>query len=47
MRYSHASAIITRGKGSAESKINSLKDAGAYVVDRPEEIAQTVARILG
>lgn len=46
VRYSHASAIVTRGKGSAESKIRALKEVGAYVVDRPEEIAQTVAKVL-
>ena len=46
MRFSHASAIIERGKGTAESKIRALKEAGAYVVDRPEEIALTIARIL-
>ncbi len=46
VRYSHASAIVTRGKGSAESKIRALKKVGAHVVDRPEEIAQTVAEVL-
>lgn len=47
VRYSHASAIITRGKGSADSKIKALKEAGAIVVDKPEEIALKVKRILG
>ena len=46
MRFSHASAIVERGRGSAESKIRALRGAGAYVVDRPEELAPTLARIL-
>ena len=46
VRYSHASAIVTRGKGSAESKIKSLREAGAQVVERPKDIAKSVAEIL-
>jgi len=46
VRFSHASAIIERGRGSAQSKINALKDAGATVVDRPEQIATTLKNIL-
>ncbi len=46
MRFSHASSIIERGKGSAKDKIKSLKDAGVYVVDRPDEIAPTLKRVL-
>jgi succinyl-CoA synthetase alpha subunit len=47
MRFSHASSIIERGKGSAKSKIASLKEAGVHVVDRPDEIAPTIKRLLG
>jgi succinyl-CoA synthetase alpha subunit len=47
MRFSHASAIIEGEKGSAQTKIRALREAGAYVVDRPEEIAITIARLLG
>ena len=47
MRFSHASAIVERGRGSAESKIEALRGAGAHVVDRPEDLAPTLARILG
>lgn len=47
VRYSHASAIITMGKGSAESKIRALKEAGAIVVDKPNEIPLKVKEILG
>jgi len=46
VRFSHASAIIERGRGSAESKINALKKAGAHVVDNPGDLAPRVAHIL-
>jgi len=46
IRFSHASAIIERGRGSAQSKIKALKEAGVEVVDRPEQIATTLKRIL-
>lgn len=47
MRFSHASSIIERGRGSAKDKIKSLKEAGVHVVDRPDEIAPTLKRLLG
>ncbi|MBM4429330.1 MAG: succinate--CoA ligase subunit alpha [Chloroflexi bacterium] len=47
MRFSHASAIVERGRGSAESKIKALRAAGAHAVERPEDLAPTLARILG
>ncbi len=46
MRFSHASSIVERGKGSAKDKIASLKEAGVYVVDRPDEIGPTLVRLL-
>lgn len=46
MRFSHASAIIEGGKGTAQNKIKALTEAGAHVVKRPEEIAPTIARFL-
>jgi len=46
VRFSHASAIIERGRGTAESKIKALEDVGASVVDRPQEIAPTMNRLL-
>jgi succinyl-CoA synthetase alpha subunit len=42
MRFSHASSIVERGRGSAKSKIEALTKAGAYVVDSPEEIAAKI-----
>jgi succinyl-CoA synthetase alpha subunit len=46
MRFSHASSIIERGKGSAKSKIQTLKEAGVHVVDRPDELAPTIKRLI-
>ncbi|MCS7116518.1 MAG: succinate--CoA ligase subunit alpha [Nitrososphaerota archaeon] len=47
MRFSHASSIIEHGRGSAKSKIETLKSVGAYVVNRPEEIIPTLKYVLG
>jgi len=46
VRFSHASAIIERGRGTAESKIKALEEVKAYVVDRPQDIAITALKIL-
>jgi succinyl-CoA synthetase alpha subunit len=46
MRFSHASAIVERERGAAESKIKALRDAGAYVVDRPEELGPAVLSVV-
>jgi succinyl-CoA synthetase alpha subunit len=45
IRFSHASAIIEGGKGTAEGKVNVLRAAGAYVLDRPEDIGPTLQKI--
>ncbi len=46
MRFSHASAIIERGRGTAESKVKALAEVGAHVVEHPQEIATGLAKIL-
>lgn len=46
MRFSHASAMIERGRGTAESKIKALEAVGAYVVESPQEIATTLIKTL-
>ncbi len=46
MRFSHASAIIERGRGTAESKVKALEGVGAKVVEYPQEIATTLTKIL-
>lgn len=46
-RMGHAGAIITGGKGTAQAKMSALEKAGAYVIDNPAKIGETVAKILG
>jgi len=46
IRFSHASAIIEGGKGTAEGKVKALKEAGAYVLEKPEDIGPTLKEIL-
>lgn len=46
VRFSHASAIIERGRGSAQSKIKALTEACVQVVNMPAEIAPTLKGIL-
>lgn len=46
MRFSHASSIVERGRGTAQGKIKALTDAGAHVVDSPEEIAPKIKELI-
>lgn len=46
IRFSHASAIIEGGKGTAEGKVAALREAGVHVVDRPDDIGPTLVKIL-
>lgn len=46
-RMGHAGAIITRGKGTAETKVAALESAGARVARFPYEIPKLVADALG
>ncbi len=46
MRFSHAGSIIEGKRGTAEAKIQALREAGAHVVDRPDQIAPTLKRVL-
>jgi len=46
VRFSHASAIIEQGRGTAEGKIKALEDIGAHVVQSPQDIALAVKEAL-
>jgi len=45
-RMGHAGAIISGRTGTAESKINALRDAGVTVIDRPIEVADALKEAL-
>ena len=46
LRFSHASAIVEGGRGSAEGKIQALRSVGAHVVDRPEELGPMLKKVI-
>lgn len=43
-KMGHAGAIISGGKGSADSKIDALRDAGVEVIMNPSEIGKIVKK---
>ncbi len=43
-RMGHAGAIITRGKGTAESKIKALNDAGVEVASYPQDVPELLKK---
>ncbi|HUV24336.1 MAG TPA: succinate--CoA ligase subunit alpha [Methanomassiliicoccales archaeon] len=45
-RMGHAGAIISRGRGTAESKVRALKEAGVKVAAVPHEIPNLVWEVL-
>jgi len=45
-RMGHAGAVISGEYGKAESKINSLKDAGCHIIPHPGKIAEIVEKII-
>ena len=47
MRFSHASSIVEKGRGTAQGKMEALTEAGAYVVDSPEDIAPKIKELIG
>ncbi|MFC1669620.1 CoA-binding protein [Spirochaetota bacterium] len=45
LRFSHASAIVEGGKGTAEGKAEALTSVGAHVVDRPWDLIPTLQEV--
>lgn len=45
LRFSHASAIVEGGRGTAEGKIKALKGVGAYVIDGLKDIGPTLQEV--
>lgn len=46
LRFGHAGAIITRGKGTTSSKIKALREVGVIVVDHFSDIGKVAKEIL-
>ena len=45
-RMGHAGAIVAGGKGTAEDKMASMKEAGIHVCESPAEIGEAIERVL-
>ena len=46
-RMGHAGAIISGGKGTAQSKMAAMSDAGIHVVESPADMGATMKKALG
>ena len=45
-RFSHASSIVERGRGSARSKMEAIEKAGGYVAESPNDIPRILRGLL-
>ncbi|MDN5345393.1 MAG: succinyl-CoA synthetase alpha subunit [Clostridia bacterium] len=45
-RFSHASSIVERGRGSAKSKMEAIQKAGGYVAMSPNDIPRILKNVL-
>ena len=45
-RMGHAGAIISGGKGTANEKLNAMRNSGVFIADTPQKIGETVAKLL-
>jgi len=45
-RMGHAGAIISGGKGTAEAKLEALRDAGVKIADTPSDIGSAMASMM-
>ena len=45
-RMGHAGAIVSGGKGTAEGKLDALRDAGVKIAETPSDIGSTMASLM-
>jgi succinyl-CoA synthetase alpha subunit len=46
VRFGHAGAMISRGRGTTQGKVAALREAGAYMVDHFGEIGEVAKKVL-
>jgi succinyl-CoA synthetase alpha subunit len=42
----HAGAIVSGGKGTAEGKMQALREAGVHVAESPADIGDTILKAM-
>jgi succinyl-CoA synthetase alpha subunit len=45
-RFSHASSIVERGRGSARSKMEAVTKAGGFVAESPDDIPRILRKLV-